>query len=197
VIVPQYQVFEQQNAYFAYKILAKIAIFAYNTNMVTKGPLGSSTVNLDEKDRAILRLLVRDPQMQVADIAREVGVQRDTVVYRVKRMEKRELIMKYHTILDPLGLGLSVFMMVLVKLNPVSKSELEVFLGKLKAHKNVTHISRLVGKYDYFLQIAAEDIVAFDAVLDDIKAIQAGLIADIEISNVIDGIKTDDFIGLI
>lgn len=165
--------------------------------MVTKGPLGGTQVNLDEKDRAILRLIVRDPRMQVADIAREVGVQRDTVVYRVKRMEKRGLITKYHTILDPLSLGLGVFMMVLVKLNPVSKSELEVFLDKLKGHKNVTQVSRLVGKYDYFLQIAAEDIVVFDAVLDDIKAMHMGIIADMDISNVIDGIKTDDFTGLI
>lgn len=165
--------------------------------MVTKGPLGHSRVNLDEKDRAILRLVVQDPRIQIADVAREVGVQRDTVVYRIKRLEKRGLIMKYHTILDPLGLGLSVFMMVLLKLNPISKEELEIFLSKLKAHKNVTHISRLVGKYDYFLQIAAEDIVAFDTVLDDIKAIHVGLIADIEISNVIDGLKTDDFTGLI
>lgn len=165
--------------------------------MVTKGPLGGTKVNLDEKDRAILRLIVLDPRMQIADIAREVGVQRDTVMYRIKRMEKRGLIMKYHTILEPLALGLSVFMMVLLKLNPVSKSELDVFLQKLKGHKNVTHVSRLVGKYDYFLQIAAEDIVAFDGVLDDIKAMHVGIIADMEISNVIDGIKTDDFSGLI
>jgi DNA-binding Lrp family transcriptional regulator len=165
--------------------------------MTTKGPLGSTTVNLDEKDRAILRLVVRDPRMQVADIAREVGVQRDTVMYRIKRLEKRGLIMKYHTILDPLALGLGVFMMVLIKLHPVSKIDLESFLAKLKDHPNVTHVSRLVGKYDYFLQIAAQDIVAFDAVLDCIKAIQIGLIADTEISNVIDGIKTDDFSGLL
>lgn len=165
--------------------------------MVTKGPLGGTKVNLDEKDRAILRLIVRDPRMQIADIAREVRVQRDTVMYRIKRFEKRGLIMRYHTILDPLGLGFSVFMMVLIKLNPATKSELEFFLEKLKAHKNVTHVSRLVGKYDYFLQIAAEDIVAFDSVLDDVKAIQIGLLADIEISNVIDGLKTDDFSGLI
>lgn len=165
--------------------------------MAIKGPLGGAKVNLDEKDRAILRPVVRDPRMQVADIAREVGVQRDTVVYRIKRLEKRGLIMKYHTILDPLALGLNVFMMVLIKLNPVSKSELTAFLDKLVAHKNVTQVSRLVGKYDYFLQIAAEDIVAFDSVLDDIKAVQQGIIADIEISNVIDGLKTDDFSGLI
>jgi len=174
-----------------------MVICAYNTYMVTKGPLGSVKVNLDEKDRAILRLIVRDPRMQVADIAREVGVQRDTVVYRVKRMEKRGLITKYHTILEPLALGLNVFMMVLVKLNPATKSELEAFLAKLQAHKNVTHVSRLVGKYDYLLQIAAEDIVAFDSVLDDVKAVQVGLINDIEIANVIDGLKTDDFSGLI
>ncbi len=165
--------------------------------MATKGPLGGTTVNLDEKDRAILRLVVRDPQMQIADIAREVGVQRDTVQYRIQRMEKRGLIMKYQTILDPLSLGLGIFMMVLIKLNPLSKSELDTFLSKLKAHKNVTHISRLVGAYDYFLQIAAEDIVAFDAVLDDLKLIQVGAIKDIEISSVIDGLKTDDFSGLI
>ena len=165
--------------------------------MATKGPLGGTKVNLDEKDRAILRLVVRDPRMQIADIAREVGVQRDTVQYRIQRMEKRGLIMKYHTILDPLSLGLGVFMMVLVKLNPVSKSELNALLSKLTAHKNITHISRLVGTYDYFLQIAAEDIVAFDAVLDDLKMIQIGAIKDIEISNVIDGLKIDDFSGLI
>lgn len=165
--------------------------------MVTKGPLGTAKVNLDEKDSAILRLVVRDPRMQIADIAREVGVQRDTVMYRIKRMEKRGLIMKYHTILEPLALGLNVFMMVLLKLNPVSKSELDVFLEKLKGHKNVTQVSRLVGKYDYFLQIASEDIVAFDGVLDDIKGMHVGIIADMDISNVIDGIKTDDFTGLI
>ena len=165
--------------------------------MSTQGPLGGLQVNLDEKDRAILRLVVRDPRMQISDIAREVSVQRDTVHYRIQRMEKRGLIMRYHTILDPQALGFSVFMMVLIKLNPVSKSELDVFLTKLKEHNNVTHISRLVGKCDYFLQIAAKDIMAFDAVLDDLKMIQVGLIADIEISNVIDGIKTDDFSGLI
>jgi len=87
--------------------------------------------------------------------------------------------------------------MVLLKTAPVSREVLGKFIEKLVAHKNVTHVARLVGKYDYFLQMAAEDIVAFDAALDEIKGIQEGLITDIEISNIIDGLKVDDFSGLI
>ena len=71
------------------------------------------------------------------------------------------------------------------------------FVEKLVAHPHVTHVSRLLGRYDYFVQIAAEDVVAFDTVLDDIKAMQPGAIADIEIANIIDGLKTDDFSGLL
>lgn len=165
--------------------------------MLTKGPLGETKVNLDEKDRAILRIIVADPRTPIADIARQVGIQRDTVLYRIKRFEKRGLIMKYHTILEPQALGLNIFMMVLIKLAPVDKDALKDFLEKLVAHKNVTHVSRLVGRYDYFLQIAAEDIVSLDTVLDELKSIRQGLIVDMDISSVIDGLKTDDFSGLI
>lgn len=154
-------------------------------------------VPLDEKDKKILHLLMNDPRISVADIAREVGAQRDTVMYRIRRFEKRGLIVKYHLIVKAQALGLNIFMMVLIKVAPVSRSEIDTFIQKLTAHKNVTHIGRLVGKYDYFLQMAAEDIVAFDTALDEVKALHEGLIVDIDISNVIDGIKIDDFSGLI
>lgn len=157
----------------------------------------SKVVNLDEKDRAILRLELKDPRIPVADIARELGVQRDTVLYRLKRLETRGLIKKYHVILSVSALGLTSFMMLLIKLSPVRKEAVDAFIDTLVAHPNVTHISRLVGRYDYLVQIAAEDIVAFDAVLDEIKTQHHDVIADIDISSVIDGPKIDDFSGLV
>ena len=154
-------------------------------------------VNIDDTDRSILRYVMVDPRTTIADMARELGVQRDTVKYRLERMEKRGLIMKYHTIVDPEKLGLGVFMQVLVKTAPVPKEELGIFIEKVVEHKHVTHVSRLVGKHDYLLQMAATDIVDFDTALDQIKAMQPGVIAEIELSNIIDGLKTDDFSGLI
>ena len=154
-------------------------------------------VPLDEKDRSIIKLLIEDPRTSVADIARVVGVQRDTVLYRIRRLEKKGLISKYHTIIDPQALGLSMFMLVLIKVAPVAGADIEEFVQKLIAHKKVTHVARLIGKYDYFVQVAAEDVIAFDSVLSNIKMIQPGIIADIETANIIDGLKTDDFSGLI
>ena len=152
---------------------------------------------LDEKDRKVLRVLMRDPRIPIADIARETGLQRDTVLYRIRRFERKGIISKYHTILEPSALGLGMFMLVLIKMGPVAGEEVDPFVEDLKAHKNITHVARLIGKYDYFLQVAAEDIVAFDKVLTDIKNISPGVIADIEVSNIIDGLKTDDFSGLV
>ena len=154
-------------------------------------------VNLDETDKKVLRAVMADPKASIADIARDIGVQRDTVKYRLERFEKRGLIVAYHTIVSPEALGLEAFMQVLVKTAPVPKEQLEQFIAGVVAHKNVTHVTRLVGKHDYLLQMAAEDVVAFDTALDEIKALQPGIITEIELANIIDGPKTDDFSGLV
>lgn len=156
-----------------------------------------SQVNLDETDKAILRQVLADPRTSIADLARDLGVQRDTAKYRLERLEKRGVIMQYHVIIDPDKLGLGVFMQVLVKTAPVSSETSADFVNALKEHKNVTHIERLVGKHDYALQMAAADITAFDQALDEIKRAGEGIVVDIELANIIDGAKINDFSGLV
>ncbi len=154
-------------------------------------------IPLDSKDRAVLKVLMKEPRMAISEIARETGLQRDTVLYRINRMEKRGLISKYHLIIEPAVLGFPQFMLVLIRLKAVSPVESGVFIQKLRAHSRVTHVARLIGKYDYFVQVAAEHIQAFDSVLSDIKQINPGIIQDVEVAHIIDGIKTDDFSGLV
>lgn len=157
----------------------------------------SQQLNLDEKDRQILRFLLKTPKATVADIARDAGVQRDTVAYRLERFEKRGLIVKYHTIIEPQVLGLAVFMMLLVKVKPVAKERLDTFITLAQQHKNVTHMSRLIGNHDYLFQVATKDIADFDRVLDELKQAGEGIVDQIELSSIIDGLKTDDFTGLV
>lgn len=156
-----------------------------------------SKVNLDETDRTILKLVMNDPRKTIADLAREIGVQRDTVKYRMERFEKRGLIMNYNVIVDPAALGCEVFMQVSIKTAPVSTETSTSFVEALKQHKNVTHIERLVGKYDYALQMAAADISAFDTALDEVKRAGEGIVVEIELANIIDGAKINDFSGLV
>lgn len=154
-------------------------------------------VNLDEKDRKILRLLIEEPRISVADIARRVGAQRDTVIYRMKRFEKKGLILKYHIVIDSAALGLDMFMMVLVKTAPVNQAALNELIEGLMQHKNVTHVARLVGKYDFMLYMAARDIVAFDKALTEVKSLKSGVITEVEVIAVSEAYKIDDFSALI
>jgi Lrp/AsnC family transcriptional regulator, leucine-responsive regulatory protein len=153
-------------------------------------------VPLDARDKVILEILMKDPRTPIADIAREAKAQRDTVLYRIRRLERKGVISKYHMILDPHALGLDIFMLALIKLVPTTDG-VATFVQKLVAHRNVTHVSRLIGSSDYAVHIAAKDIAAFDDVLDDLKSFVPGIVASIDVSNVIDGLKTDDFSGLI
>jgi Lrp/AsnC family transcriptional regulator, leucine-responsive regulatory protein len=154
-------------------------------------------VPLDERDRAILRILLRDPRTSVADIARDVGAQRDTILYRIERFEKLGLVQKYHTIVEPSALGLSVFMLLLISLSPAHEVKRDEFIEKLAAMPCVTHIARLIGPYDYFVQVAATDMSTFDAELSKIKTLVPGAVQTITTSAILDGIKTDDFSALV
>ena len=129
--------------------------------------------------------------------ARRVGVQRDTVTYRLDRFEKTGLIQKYHVIIDPQVLGQPFFLLVLMALTPSDTHAAKQFVSKLATHPHITQISRLIGSYDYMLQVAAPDVHSFDSILDDIKSTQDGLIAKIDVFPIIEGIKTDDFSALI
>ena len=156
-----------------------------------------SKVNLDETDKSVLRCIMADPRSSIADIARTLGVQRDTVTYRLERMEKRGLIQKYNVIVEPAALGCEVFMQVSIKLAPVSQERSDGFVEMLVAHPNVTHIERLIGKYNYAVQMAAENIAAFDVALDEIKQAGQGILTEIDLANIIDGPKINDFSGLV
>lgn len=154
-------------------------------------------VNLNEKDRKILRLLIDEPRITVADIARKVGAQRDTVIYRMKRFETKGLILKYHVVIDSAALGLDIFMLVLVKTAPVGQAALDELIAGLMQQKNVTHVAKLVGKYDLMLYMAASDMVAFDHALTEVKSIKEGIITEIEPIGLSEAYKIDDFSALV
>jgi Lrp/AsnC family leucine-responsive transcriptional regulator len=156
-----------------------------------------SKVNLDEKDRQILKLLIDEPRLSVADIARKTNVQRDTVVNRMRRFEQKGLILKYHVVVDPPALGLDIFMLVLIKTAPVGQAVIDELIEGLMNHKNVTHVAKLIGKYDFMLYMATSDMVAFDRALADVKSIKEGVIVEIEPIGLSEAYKIDDFSSLV
>ncbi len=63
-------------------------------------------MELDETDRAILRVLSTDARLSYRDIAKQLGTSHASVSARVKRMEDGGLIRGYAAVADPYAEGL-------------------------------------------------------------------------------------------
>lgn len=82
-------------------------------------------------DKEIIKILQEDSRTSVTDIAREVGLSRNAVKYRIKMLEREEYIQKYNTKINPKKFGkkLTIIFNLDVDLRDLKKtvSELKKF----------------------------------------------------------------------
>jgi len=67
--------------------------------------------NLDLKDRKILYYLDINSRQSNSDIAKKVGLSKEVVNYRIKRLEKEGIIKGYYTVLDFYKASKKVFLL--------------------------------------------------------------------------------------
>ena len=152
---------------------------------------------LDDKDKAILKVLLDNPRAPVTYIAEKCNMLRDSVRYRLKKMEEAYLVYDYHVIVNPKVLGYEYFAHIFIKLEPVTDEDLQPFHMKLKNMPNVTHITLLLGSIDMVLTVAAKDATDFGRIVNEIKTTDKKIIANLEIATIVDDIKIDDLRQLI
>ena len=75
------------------------------------------SLQIDETDLKILRLLQEDAKMGVKKIAEQVGKGISTIHARIKSMEQKKIITKYSAILDPLLLNRPIMAFIFISLS--------------------------------------------------------------------------------
>ena len=83
--------------------------------------------NLDERDRAILRLLQQDGRLTNMELAQQINLSPSACLRRVKLMEERGLISRYVMLLDEKAAGLPGTAFVLVTLDQQGRTALDAF----------------------------------------------------------------------
>lgn len=154
-------------------------------------------LKLDEKDKKILTILNKNARKSIADISRATGIQRDSVLYRIKRMEENNLILHYHAVLDPIILENPIYSFVTFELNYSSEQEKNKFISYLKSLKNISYIAKTSGKWDLIINVVAKNLKEFDQILVDIRMKFSSTIKDYNTSSIIEEIKYDDMVELI
>lgn len=111
-------------------------------------------MELDETDRAILRILQTDARTPFSEIARQIDMSSATVHDRVGRMEDAGVIEGYHAKVNARAVGLGTSALVGLR---VQQGREENALERLREIDGVQEVHLTTGEWDVMLRVFAED----------------------------------------
>ncbi len=112
--------------------------------------MSRKSIKLDKKDYRILYELDVDARSSYSQIGRNVGLDKNSVRYRVNRLEELGVITGYFTEVDMYKLGFTLYRVYLRLENSSVQTEKEL-ISFLTANPNVGWVFSVSGKYDLVL----------------------------------------------
>lgn len=112
----------------------------------------AAEASIDELDHRILRAISGPAVASRVKIARELGIPVTTLDYRIKRLEKRGVIVGYAYRVNARACGLQMFALMVYTRNP--SPEFTTQISRFAAeHPHVTNFTHCMGSWDYELRI--------------------------------------------
>ncbi len=147
------------------------------------------TYTFDIYDKKILKELDENARKSLADLAPKVGLSRDAVRNRIEKMVQAKVISAFKPIYNPPNMGFPIINYVFIALYNPSEEVEKQFVTYLKSTKNVTYIASLIGRWDYILDIMAENQGGFDKTMKEIRRKFHAVIKDYEVIGVLQEYK--------
>ena len=124
---------------------------------------------LDTLDRRLLALLQANARTSAADLARQLGVARTTVLARLARLERQSVVVGYTVRLgqDETDRGVEAY----VGITTAPKAAALV-TQRLAALPELRQLCSVSGSFDYLALLRAESTTRLDALLDEIGGIE-------------------------
>lgn len=122
------------------------------------------SMKLDSIDIRILDILQRDAELQVADIARQVGLSTTPCWRRIQRLKESGVITRQVALLDARKVNVGVTVFVSVRTSTHSQEWFDNFKATVQAIPEVVEFYRMSGDVDYLLRVVVPDIAAYDRV---------------------------------
>ncbi len=119
---------------------------------------------LDERDRAILRELMRDGRLSNVELAEKVHLSASACLRRVRLMEESGLIAGYVMLLDAVSAGLAGAAYISVTLDQQGRATLDRFEKEVRNHPEIIECYLLAGAADYLLRVAFRDSGDFERI---------------------------------
>jgi len=124
--------------------------------------------NLDVKDKKILYCLTMNSRQSLKSIGKKVGISKELVSYRIKRLVKNKIILNFSTILNFEKLGYTIMQTnyKFVNINPTIKKEILDFLVN---HNHTLYVSLVEGINDLQTDFYMGRPQEFEKLIDEIR----------------------------
>ena len=125
------------------------------------------SVDLDDIDRQILKILQEDARKSYVRIARQLKVTEGTVRFRIKRLLKEGVITRFLALIDPRKIGLPVTAIAVLKVDAAS---LDIIFQKLVSLHESQHVFQSTGEYDIVAIVHTVDLNHLGELINRIKS---------------------------
>jgi hypothetical protein len=132
-----------------------------NNTTTVDSAISTTTVPLDEKDLAILRLLQNNARITVKEVADQIHLSTTPVHERIKRLESTGVIKQYATLIDGTKVKKGLMVICYVSLNQHSKKTGGQFIKLINELPEVVECYSISGEFDFMLKIVTEDMNSY------------------------------------
>jgi DNA-binding Lrp family transcriptional regulator len=115
---------------------------------------------IDVKDRKILYELDQDARQSLTQVGKKVGLKKDVVSYRIKRMQDEGIITNFWTAINTFKLGYRVFR-IYINFQYVNAQIKEKIVQHFISHRNVWAVLSLKAEIDFDVVVWVKDIYEF------------------------------------
>jgi DNA-binding Lrp family transcriptional regulator len=129
--------------------------------IVEKENPANQPVHLDEKDKAILRLLQEDAKVTVREIAAKVRLSTTPVHERIKRMEDEGVILQYSALVNYSKVRKGLMAICYISLKEHNKRSGAKFIKTIQELPEVIEFYIISGAFDFMLKVVAENMDAY------------------------------------
>lgn len=129
---------------------------------------------IDEIDRQIVMLLQENSRLSNAAIAEQVGLTTSTVFDRIKKLEKRGVIQRYVTMVDPAALGKPITAFVRLVVGSDSHEDYLASKRQLSevclAEPDILECHTVAGEDCYILKVRSANTGQLEALIERLRS---------------------------
>lgn len=116
---------------------------------------------LDETDRKILRILQRNSDLTVKELAAKLHLSTSPTFERQKRLERDGYIERYMAVLNPRKVGNGIMVLCNIRLIQHSQELIQEFMDVVQNLEEITECYNTSGDYDFLIKVYAHDMKSY------------------------------------